>query len=250
MDDLYGNAWGDPVNDYSAKPTHPLPTWTARPPSPQLPSPTEDDQDDSHANHDENGDLTTEPQFHKDTSDTSWTTDAVPWPVEENQRQYYSAWAPAPSTTVWDSTAQLQTPTVPTPTLSDDVPHEHPPPATSSPPDEPKEERPIPSEQPQDTPVQSRAPTPDQFGTFESGNDDASAPVEGAGWDSPKYSTFDDTVDSSDAWGQQVATEERDTEAEPVDEWEAARRMKEKVDRRVVRVPPYILFSGLLTRLL
>ena len=94
----------------------------------------------------------------------------------------------------------------------------------------------MPSEQAQDTPVQSRTPSPDQFGTFESGNVDATIPVEGAGWDLPKYSTFDDSVDSSDAWGQQVATKERNTEAEPVDEWEAARRMKEKVDRRVVRM--------------
>ena len=246
MDDLYGNAWGDPVNDYSSKPTHPLPTWTARPPSPQPPSPTEDDQDDSHVNGDENEDLTTEPQSRTDAPDTSWTTDSVPWPAEESQNQYYSAWAPAPSTSVWDSTAQPQTSLDPAPTLSDDVPPEHSPPASPSPPDEPKNKHLIPSEQTQDTPVQSRAPTPDQFGTFESGDVDASVPVEGIRWDSPKYSTFDDTVDSSDAWGQQVATKERDTEAEPADEWEAARRMKEKVERRVVRMSPYILSNDLL----
>ena len=237
MDDLYGNAWGDPVNDYPAKPTHPLPTWIARPPSPQPPSPTADDQDDSHVDDDENEDLTTEPQLRTDAPDTSWTTDAVPWPVEESQDQYYSAWAPAPSTSVWDSTAHPPIPQVPVPTHSDNVPPKHSPPASPALSNEPKLEHAVSPEQPQDTAVQSRAPTPDQFGTFESGNLDTSISVEGVAWDSPKYSTFDDTVDSSDAWGRQVATKERDTKAEPVDEWEAARRMKEKVDRRVVRMP-------------
>ena len=250
MDDLYGNAWGDPVNDYSSKPTHPLPTWIAQPPSPQPPSPTPDDQDDSHENGDEDEDLTTEPQLRTDAPDTSWTTDAVPWPVEESQNQYYSAWAPAPSASVWDSTAQPPAPPVPTSTLSDNVPPKYSPPASPSLSNEPKIEHPVPSEQPQDTPVQSRAPTPDQFGTFESGNLDTSISAEGITWDSPKYSTFDDTVDSSDAWGQQVAKKERDTKAEPVDEWEAARRMKEKVDRKVVCITPYIALSDLLNRFL
>jgi len=246
MDDLYGNAWGDPVNDYPSKPAHPLPTWIARPPSPQPPSPAADDQDDGLVNDDENEDLTTEPQSRTNAPDTSWTTDAVPWPVEESQ----NAWAPAPSTSVWNSTTQHSTPPVPTTTLSDNVPPEDSPPASPSLSDEPKLEHLIPPEQPQDTPVQSRAPTPDQFGTFESGNLDTSAPVEGIAWDSPKYSTFNDTVDSSDAWGQQVATKERATKAEPVDEWEAARRMKEKVDRRVVCMPSYLVFGDLLNRFL
>ena len=250
MDDLYGNAWGDPVNDYSSKSTHPLPTWIARPPPPKPPSPTADDQDGSHVSDDENEDLTTEPQLRTDAPDTSWTTDAVPWPVEESQSQYYPAWAPAPSTSVWDSTAQPPTPPVPTLTLSDNVPPKHSPPASPSLPNEPKMAHSILPEQPQVTPVQSRAPTPDQFGTFESGNVDTSISVEGIGWDSPKYSTFDDTVDSSDAWGQQVATKERDTKTEPVDEWEAARRMKEKVERRVVCMPPRIALGDLLNRFL
>ena len=237
MDDLYGNAWGDPVNDYPSNPTHPLPTWNAQPPSPEPLPPVEDDQNDSHANDDENEDSTTEPQFRNDAPETSWTTDAVPWPAGENQDQYYSAWAPASPVNVWGSTAQPQTPTVPTLTPSDDVASKSPPPASPTLLEEPKERYPPPSEQAQDTSVQSRSPSPDQFGTFESGNTDATIPVEGAGWGSPKYSTFDDAVDSSDAWVQQATTKERDTEAEPADEWEAARRMKEKLDRRVVRIP-------------
>ena len=236
MDDLYGNAWGDPVNDYSSKPVYPPPTWIARSPSPQPPSPAEDDQNDSHVNGDENEDLAAAPQSPTDAPDASWTADSVPWPVEESQSRYSSAWAPASPANVWSSTAQPQTPTIPTPVPSDDVPPKYPSPASLSLPEEPEKEHPTPLEQPQDTPVQSRAPSPDQFGTFESGTLDATVPVEGSGWDSPKYSTFDDNVDSSDAWGQQVTTKERDTEAEPVDEWEAARRMKEIVDRRVVRI--------------
>lgn len=237
MDDLYGNAWGDPVNDYPSNSTHPLPTWNAQPPSPESSSPVEHDQNDSHANNDEDEDLTAQPQILTDASDMSWTTDAVPWPAGETQDPYYSAWAPASPANVWSSTAQPQTPTVPTPTPPDDVPPKSPPPTSPTLPEEPKKDHPMPSERTQDTPVQSRVPSPDQFGTFESGDTDVTIPVEGDGWGSPKYSTFDNSVDSSDAWGQQVATKERDTEAEPVDEWEAARRMKEKLDRKVVRVP-------------
>ena len=243
MDDLYGNAWGDPVSDYSAKPTYPLPAWSARPPSPQPPSPAEDDQNDSHADDDEGEDPATEPQFHSGVPDTGWTTDAVPWPVEESHTQYPSAWAPAPPANIWSLTAQPQTPTVPIPTPSDDVLPESPPLASPTLPKEPEEELPIPPEQPQDTPVQSRAPSPDQFGTFESGNLDATIPVGGVGWGSPKYTAFDDPVDSSDAWGQQAATKERGSEAEPVDEWEASRRMKEKLDRTVVRILSCFLVS-------
>ncbi|KAF9648630.1 hypothetical protein BDM02DRAFT_3128930 [Thelephora ganbajun] len=232
MDDLYGNAWGDPLNDYS-NPHYPLPTWNARPPPFEPPSPVEDDQKNIHANDDENEDVSTETQFRTDASDTSWTTDAVPWPVEENQDQYHTVWAPASPANAWSSTVQPQTPTVPTPTPSNDIPPESPPLASPTLPEEPREEHPIPSEQPQDAPVQPRAPSPDQFGTFESGNTDTTIHAEGVRWGSPKYSTFDDSVDSSNAWDQQAATKKCDTEAEPVDEWEAARRMKEKLDRRV-----------------
>lgn len=237
MDDLYGNAWGDPVNDYPSSPTYPLPTWNAQPPSPKPSPPVEDDQSDSHANNDNDGDPITEPQLRNDAPETSWTTDAVPWPAGEKQSQYYPAWAPPSPVNVWNSTAQPPTPTLPTPTPSDDAAPESPPPALPIVLEESEEGRPIPSERTQDTPVQPRTPSPDQFGTFESGNTDASIPAEGVGWGSPKYSNFDDVVDSSDAWGQQATTEERDTEAEPTDEWETARRMKEKLDKRVVRMP-------------
>ena len=243
MDDLYGNAWGDPVNDFpSSKPTYPPSTWNPQPPSPQLPSPVEDDRNDGHVNDDESEDLKTEPQFRTDAPDTGWMTDPASWPVEESRNQYPSPWTPASPANVWSSTAQPQTPAVPTPTFSD-VPPKPPPPAPSSLPEEPKEEYPTPSEQPQDTQIRSRATSPDQFGTFESGSMGATVPAEEIGWNSPKYSTFDDTVDSSDAWGQQATTKERDTEAEPVDEWEAARRVKEKLDRRVVRMSIYVLVS-------
>jgi len=234
MDDLYGNAWGDPVNDYSSNSTYPLPTWNARPPSPEPSSPVEDVQNDNNVNDDEHEDLTTKPQFPTDAPDTSWTTEAVPWPVEESRNQHYSAWAPTSPANVWSSTTQPQSPTVLTPAPSDGIPPVSPPPASL--PEGPMKEPPIPLELPQGTPVQSRAPSPDQFGIFESGNLDTTIPVEEGGWGSPKYSTFDDSVDSSDAWGQQATTKELDTEAEPVDEWEAARLAKEMLDRRVVRM--------------
>jgi hypothetical protein len=231
MDDLYGNAWGDPVNDYPPNPTHPLPTWNAHPPSPKLTPPAEVDQNENHANDDENKKHMTEAQFRTDAPDTSWTTDAVPWSAGENQNPYYPAWEPAPPANVWNSTAEPQTPEVPALTPSDDAPPKPVSPAVA---EETKEGHPVSSEQEQVAHIQSRAPSPDQFGTFESGNTDPTVPVEGAGWGSPKYSTLDDSVDSSDAWGQQAATKERDPETEPADEWEAARRVKERVDRRVV----------------
>ena len=237
MDDLYGNAWGDPVNDYPSNPTYPLPAWNTSSSPPEPPPSFEDDQDGDHTNDDEGEDPTTEPQLRTDAPDTSWTTDAVPWSAEENQNQYHSAWAPAPPANVWSPTVQPQTPTIPTPTPPDDAPTESPPPTSPTTTDEQKEGHTIPSEQTQDTPVQSRASSPDQFGTFKSGNTGATVPVDAVGWGSPKYTNFDDSVDSSDAWGQQATTKERNTEAEPADEWEAARRVKEKLDRRVVRMP-------------
>ena len=237
MDDLYGNAWGDPVNDYPSNSTYPLPTWNAQPSSPGPSSPAEDGQN----NDEENEDPSTEPQLRTDASDTSWTTDAVPWPMEDSSNQYYSVWVPPSPANVWSPTTQSQTPTVPTPTPSDDVTPESPPPTSPIAPNESTGGHRIPSEQTLGTPVQSRASSPDQFGTFESGNTGATTPADGVGWGSPKYSTFDDSVDSSNAWGQQATTKERDTEAEPADEWEAARRMKEKLDRRVVRMPSQFL---------
>ena len=227
MDDLYGNAWGDPVNDYLPNPTHPLPTWNAQPPSPKLTSPVEDDQNENHANDDETEAHIAEPQFRTDALDTSWSTG-------ESKDPYYPAWGPASPSNVWDSTVEPQPLEVPVLTPSDDVLPKSPPPVSPALAVETKEDHPLSSEQKQDAHAQSRAPSPDQFGTFESGNTNATVPVEGAGWGSPKYSTFDDSVDSSNAWGQQAATKERDTEAEPADEWEAARRMKEKLDRKVV----------------
>ena len=235
MDDLYGNAWGDPLIDYSKKP-HPLPTWNTQPSSPKPPSPVEDDQNENHAFDDGIQDLPTQTQFRADTAGASWTADAVPWPVEVDHDPYHSAWTPVSPANVWSSTAQPQTPAVPAPTTPDDASPNTPPPASPSFSEESKEELSLSTEQAQDTPIQSRASTPDQFGTFESGNTDATDPVEGFGWGSPKYPTFDDSVDSSNAWNRQDTAKELGTDSKPVDEWEAARRTKEKLDRKVVCV--------------
>lgn len=244
MDDLYENAWGDPLKDYSNQ-SYPLPTWNAQPSSPKLPSPVEDDRNDINVNDDENEDLTTETQPRVGASGASWTADAAPWPVEENQNPFNPAWmSPA---NVWSSTGQPSTPTLSTPT-PDDVPPQLPPLTPPTHPEEQSSDYLIPSQQAQDTPVQSRVPSPDQFGTFESGNADATIPVE-VGWNSSEYSTFGGSVDPSDAWGQQAAAKAQNVDAEPVDEWEAARRMKEKLDRRVVRVGSYSFCDLLIVHL-
>lgn len=235
MDDLYGNAWGDPLNDYPNQP-YALPTWNTKPLSPRPPSPVEADKNDNHANDDEDEVLSTETQFRTHTSDASWTADAVPWPVE-NHNSYNSVWVSTSPANVWGSAAQPQTPTCPTPASSDDVsPNASP--LASPLNEELKEEHPVSSGEAQDTPIQSRASSPEQFGTFESGNTDTTISVEEVGWASPKYSPFDDSADSSNAWVQQT------TAKEPVDEWEAARRTKEKLDRRVVRLDSRSFGSG------
>ena len=232
MDDLYGNAWGDPLNNYPDQP-YLAPTWNAQPPPPKSQSPVQGDHNDLHVSEDESEVLSTEPQPHVSTSDTSWTADDVPWPAEENQVPFHSAWMTP--TNVWSSTEQPQTPVVPILAATSDIPPKSPSLASPPLPKDPIEKYSIPSEQGQDTPVQSRAHSPDQFGTFESGTADAAIPTGEAGWGSPEYSTFDDSVDPSNAWGQQGTAKVDDTQAEPADEWEAARRMKEKVDKRVVR---------------
>jgi hypothetical protein len=236
MDDLYGNAWGDPLNDYSNQPL-PLPTWNTQPSSPKQPPPVEDDRNDNHANDDGNEGISTETQFHADASGASWTADAVPWPVEENHDPYHSAWMPVSPANVWSLTAQPHTP-------NDDASPNAPSPASPTLPEEPKEEHSSSSEEAKDTPIQSRASTPDQFGTFESGGTNATIPAEEVGWGSSEYSTFDDSVGSSNAWDRPATAKELDTEPKPVDEWEAARRMKEKLDRRVVCVDPHSFDSG------
>ena len=238
MDDLYGNAWGDPLNDYSNQP-YTLPTWNTQPPSPKQSPPVEDDQDDNHENDDANEDLSTGTQLRADSSDASWTADAVPWPVEGSHDPYHSAWTPVSPVDVWSSAAQPQTPVVPTQTPPDDISSNDLPLTSPILPEEPKEEHLVPSEQARGTPIQSRVSSPDQFGTFESGDTDATIPVEEVGWGSPKCSTLDDAMDPSNAWGQQVAGKKIGTETKPMDEWEVARRTKERLDRRVVCVYPH-----------
>jgi hypothetical protein len=230
MDDLYGNAWGDPLNNYSTQP-YPLPTWNTQVSSPKPQSPVEDDQNDHHVSDDESEDLTAETQSRAGASDASWTADAIPWPLEENQGSFSSAWMSP--TNVWSPAEQPQTTAISAPGGSEDIPPKSPPLASPTLSEEPNGDHTTPLEQAQDTPVQSRAHSPDQFGTFESGTADATDSTEEAGWGSPKYSSFDESVDPSNAWCQRDTAKAHD--AEPVDEWEAARQMKEKVDRRVVR---------------
>ena len=227
MDDLYGNVWGD----LSADQSYPLPTWNTQPPPPTSPSLVEDDQDEDHVSDEENDDLSTEKQPRADM-----TTDEVPWPVEETRVSHHPSWMSVPPTNIWNSMEQPQTPTVQAHAPSDDVPPKSPSPTLPTLPEEPMDQHTTLPDRVQDTPVQSRVPSPDQFGTFESGGADAAIPGEEVRWDSPKYSTLDGSVDSFNAWGRQAPEKERDAEFEPADEWEAAKRVKEKLDKRVVRV--------------
>lgn len=81
----------------------------------------------------------------------------------------------------------------------------------------------------------SRSSSPDGFGTFETGADEVSKPLS---------STLDiEDEDWSSPWvGTAPPEEEDEEEANKVDEWEAARRQKEQLDRKIVCFACYRIY--------
>ncbi|KAJ4473673.1 hypothetical protein J3R30DRAFT_705150 [Lentinula aciculospora] len=90
--------------------------------------------------------------------------------------------------------------------------------------------------------------TPDafEFGTFESGASDSTAELstEGETWDSSTGSLANPDSEWGSAWASKEADKKDEEDEEVLDEWERARREKEKMDRVV---PPKFLASILHT---
>ena len=84
---------------------------------------------------------------------------------------------------------------------------------------------------PPPSPLYSRSPSPDGFGTFETGFESSSQAAVGA---------LSPGIADEEDWGSPwVGTEqsEEPSDPKPVDEWEAARQQKEQLDRRIVCIP-------------
>lgn len=219
MDDLYGNAWGDSdhSNDAAFGHTHPTPSWI----SPKAPTQEED----------------------ADLAAPSWVAGAdIQWTEPSDEPSGFT-WSATESDQTWEihstyndisiipnESAKVAEPSTPefTSTEVEDTTESSP---SSPEPRSPSVERPfgfLELEPPQlPTASLSRSSSPDGFGTFEtafesqaSGLSATLSPgIEDEPWGSP-------WVETSDA----VDVEE----SKPADEWETARKQKERLDRMIV----------------
>jgi hypothetical protein len=219
MDELYGNAWGD-SSDIAGDIHSPPTGWT----SPKR------------AAHDEEADLAA----------PSWSTGAgIQWnePSEEANGFKWStndtdlAWGAADP--IYDipirSSSDIELAAEPVhaegraeeveepqePLVSEDKPSPVSPLAIDS--------HPLPIIVPDvpTTPPLSRAPTPDGFGTFETAFGTVKDTVTGT------LSPGIEEEDWGSPWVGDVRSDDED-QSKPVDEWEAARKQKEKLDRMIV----------------
>lgn len=233
MDDPWSNAWSDPADLSSS---HKSPTTSTWDPKPNIQE-VEDNE--------------------TDIAMPSWATGAgINW-AEPSQDAHSSLWSQVPPSAGWspphsfsdirlgkapdlESTKELSRPTTP-----EDVQLSSPNPASPITPAETQEERlEIPSEDspshstrsgsPSHSPIPPSSPNPDGFGTFETGATSELDP-----WPA-SASPFDAQENEENAWGSAWEDKANDdptanSEQGSLDEWEAARRMKQEMDRRVVR---------------
>lgn len=233
MDDPWSNAWSDPADLSSSHKSPVTSTWDSKQ---NIQQSSEDDE--------------------ADIAMPSWATGAgINW-TEPSQDVHSSLWSQVPPSANWspphsfsdiqlgkapdsDSTKELSRPASP-----EDVQPSSPNPASPITLEETQEEHlEVPPEEnvshstsstsPSHSPIPS-SPNPDGFGTFETG-----ATMELDPWPA-SASPFDAQEDGENAWGsawEDKAKEDpiANSEQECVDEWEAARRMKQEMDRRVVR---------------
>lgn len=216
MDELYGNAWGD-SSDLAGDIQPSKPTWTA----PKL------------TTHDEEADLAA----------PSWSTgESVQWnePSEESHEFNWTSNDPDLAWTADSVYHDIQIRSSPSQEPEDESSA---PTSTASDVGEESREKPSSTiltvvddiqltspalEVLQLTSPLSRSPSPDGFGTFESGIETAKSPV---------ITSLSRDIEE-DAWSSPwMGTEETDREEADgkVDEWESARREKEKLDRKIVR---------------
>ncbi|KAI0320884.1 hypothetical protein OF83DRAFT_1168972 [Amylostereum chailletii] len=229
MDDVWGNAWGDPAPSTISHTPHT--TWH----SSASASPEEEEADLAVPS------WSTGPALGwddpPDTQGSIWSqpsSSTVPWssanPYEDiplgRSQSSNSVDIPGPGLPLDDDTATSSLPQPESPTDRKEVVVD----LTVQPDERDSSVPPAPS--PSST---SRPPSPDAFGTFA----DASAASKDPPWtdSSPKFSG-----DTADDWGSAwTASRERASspvEGQKVDEWEEARRQKEVMDRMV---PPELL---------
>lgn len=235
MEDPWSNAWSDPADLTAPSKYSASATWDAEQRAQR--ATTEDDE--------------------ADIAVPSWATGAgINW-NEPSQDSHSSLWSQVPPTASWSpphSFSDIQLSKAPDtesnkdpsrPTTPDDAPVNSSAPAspisaqednTVEHPEEVVEQSPvIPSSS--RSPLPTSSPNPDAFGTFEDGTTNDLDP-----WPHTA-SPFDTQEDAQDAWGsaweekveKDDAVEDRE---ESVDEWEAAKRMKQEMDRRVVCLYP------------
>lgn len=232
MDDLYGNAWGD-SSDIAGDVHVPTTTWTA----PKL------------TTHNEEADLAA----------PSWSTGAgIGW-NEPSQDAHEFKWSSNDPDLAWsaDTTFQdipiqmsiesevVHTPSVPLSQDSEEEPEDDDQEDDSTDHAEPQNDAiplsapaipstPFASEletglkPPLSSPPLSRSPSPDGFGTFESGFETTSGVAVGS---------LSPGIAEEEDWGSPwvgTAREDETGESKPVDDWEAARQQKEKLDKRIV----------------
>lgn len=234
MDELYGNAWGDSADIAGDLPL-PRPSWT----SPVL------------TTHEQEADLAA----------PSWSTGTgVQWD-EPSEEVHGLGWSTSPHDETWrtdsvyddipiqSSTSERRSDQVSVTSASHsediDVTHEVEPEyqqeSRKTAHSTPHPDIPFASDLEAETlspssPSFSRSSSPDGFGTFETAFEKDSntipAALEDESWGSP--------------WVGSVKAEEPD-KAHPVDEWEAARKRKEDLDRRIVctSLSRYIEYIGL-----
>ncbi|KAI0041048.1 hypothetical protein FA95DRAFT_1611310 [Auriscalpium vulgare] len=231
MDDVWGNAWGEPTHT-----ALPAPTWSSKlDPRPQEPPEEEED----------------------DLAMPSWSTGAgINWDEPSNQ-------PPA----LWSSQADNSEPWSPTSRYADisrhhsqssepsepsspveTPPHYSPPPISPSlppsPPPPPEVDDHTPEPELAEAGAEPSPPaSPDGFGTFEVGLPQHDADDDP--WTAtPSNFGAQDSL-PGDEWGSGWSVQKEElVEEEHEDEWEAARRIKERMDRRV---PPELL-AGILAQ--
>lgn len=199
MDDLYGNAWGE-YNNTGLKEPDTETSWNAQ----TSPAVVQEEQEVQERLP---GEWSPEPPAQWATSDIASSKPPL--------------WASQAASDIWGASSQPIPPDSPSPPLPTSPPspnisesHEH------------------------DITVQvptspSRSSTPEGFGTFESGDHHTVvAQIDDDGWGS-SLPTFDSS-DVSSPWVQEVRGEIPVEDVQD-DEWEAAKREKEKLDKKVVR---------------